>query len=88
MYRIISKRSLNQARTTTEMVIEAPLTAKKCKAGQFVMLRLDETGERIPLTIADYDREKGTVTVMFQPAGKTTNKLKLLKREMSCIINS
>ncbi|MCL1828569.1 MAG: sulfide/dihydroorotate dehydrogenase-like FAD/NAD-binding protein [Oscillospiraceae bacterium] len=75
MYKIIGKRSLNKAKTTTEMVIEAPLAAKKCKAGQFIVLRLDEYGERIPLTIADYDREKGTVTVMFQPAGKTTNKL-------------
>jgi len=72
MYKIVSKRSLNQAGTTTEMVIEAPLVAKRCTAGQFVVLRLDEFGERIPLTIADYDRAKGTVTIMFQPAGKTT----------------
>lgn len=72
MYRIISKRILNTAGTTMEMVVEAPLVAKKCLAGQFIIFRLDEYGERIPLTIADYDREKGTVTIMFQPVGKST----------------
>lgn len=72
MYRIISKRILNTAGTTMEMVVEAPLVAKKCLAGQFIIFRLDEYGERVPLTIADYDREKGTVTIMFQPVGKST----------------
>lgn len=72
MYRIIKKRILNTAGTTMEMVVEAPLVAKKCLAGQFIIFRLDEYGERVPLTIADYDREKGTVTIMFQPVGKST----------------
>ncbi len=75
MYKIVSKRPLNKAGTTVEMVIEAPLVSRKCKAGQFVILRLDEEGERFPLTIAAYDREKGTVTIMFQPAGKSTQML-------------
>lgn len=68
MYPILKKRYLNEAKTTIEMVVEAPLVAKKCLAGQFIIFRIDEFGERIPLTIADYDRKKGTVTVMFQPA--------------------
>ena len=55
--------------------MEAPLIAKKAKAGQFIILRLDEQGERIPLTIADYDREKGTVTIIFQKVGLTTELL-------------
>lgn len=72
MYKILKKRILNTAGTTLEMVVEAPLVAKKCLAGQFIIYRLDEFGERIPLTIADCDREKGTVTIMFQPVGKST----------------
>lgn len=79
MYKIVSKRVLNEAGTTTELVIEAPMVARKCKAGQFIILRLDEYGERIPLTIADFDREKGTVTIMFQPAGQTTQMLNLME---------
>ena len=79
MYKIIKKRVLNAAGTTTELVIEAPLVARKAKAGQFIIFRLDELGERVPLTIADYDREKGTVTIMFQPAGKSTQMLNLME---------
>ena len=79
MYKIVSKRLLNAAGTTTEMVIEAPLVARKCKAGQFIIFRIDEYGERVPLTIADYDREKGTVTIMFQPAGQSTQMLNLME---------
>ncbi|NLH00708.1 MAG: sulfide/dihydroorotate dehydrogenase-like FAD/NAD-binding protein [Clostridiales bacterium] len=75
MYKIVKKRALNKAGTTIEMVVEAPLVARKCLAGQFIIFRTDEYGERIPLTIADYDREKGTVTIMFQPVGKSTIKL-------------
>ncbi|NLW65547.1 MAG: sulfide/dihydroorotate dehydrogenase-like FAD/NAD-binding protein [Clostridiales bacterium] len=75
MYKIIKKRILNEAGTTLEMVVEAPLVARKCLAGQFIIFRLDEYGERIPLTIADYDRDKGTVTIMFQPVGKSTTML-------------
>lgn len=72
MYKIVKKRVLNEAGTTLEMVVEAPLAARKCLAGQFIIFRLDEFGERIPLTIADYDRERGTVTIMFQPVGRST----------------
>ena len=72
MYRIVKKRVLNKAGTTIELVVEAPLVARKCLAGQFIIFRLDEQGERIPLTIADYDRKEGTVTIMFQPVGRST----------------
>lgn len=65
MFKILRKRVLNTAGTTLEMVVEAPLVARKCLAGQFIIFRLDEFGERIPLTIADYDRERGTVTIML-----------------------
>ena len=70
MYKILSKRILNES--VHMMEIEAPLIAKKAKAGQFIILRIDETGERIPLTIAGYDREKGTIKIIFQLVGKTT----------------
>ncbi|MGO2940055.1 MAG: hypothetical protein ACTIDA_05940 [Pseudolactococcus laudensis] len=54
------------------MEIEAPYVAKKAEPGQFIIFRIDEAGERIPLTIADFNREKGTVTIIFQEVGKTT----------------
>lgn len=73
MYRILEKESLNP--TVTKMVIEAPHAAKHAKAGQFIILRVDENGERIPLTIADSDAEKGTVTIIFQIVGGTTMQL-------------
>jgi ferredoxin--NADP+ reductase len=73
MYKILSKTVLNP--TVTKMVIDAPLIAKKAEPGQFIILRTDENGERIPLTIADFDREKGTVTIIFQIVGATTNQL-------------
>ena len=73
MYPIIRKQVLNE--TTTLMEIEAPLVARKAKPGQFIIFRIDEEGERVPLTIAGYDREKGTVTIIFQKVGYTTNKL-------------
>ncbi len=73
MYKIVTKRELNP--TVTLMEIEAPLIAKKAEPGQFIILRVDEDGERIPLTIADYDREKGTVTIIFQIVGGTTEQL-------------
>ena len=75
MYKIVSKQVLNP--TVTKMEIEAPLIAKKAQPGQFIILRTDENGERIPLTVADYDREKGTVTIIFQIVGATTNQLNL-----------
>ena len=73
MVKIVHKKVLNPSVTLLE--VEAPLIAKKAKAGQFIILRLDEQGERIPLTIADYDREKGTVTIIFQKVGLTTELL-------------
>ncbi len=73
MFRIADKRSLNP--TVTMMNIEAPLVARKAEAGQFIILRVDEEGERIPLTIAGYDRELGTVKIIFQVVGATTEKL-------------
>ena len=73
MYRIVSKKVLNP--TVMMMDIEAPLVAKKAKAGQFIILRVDEDGERIPLTVAGYDRECGTVKIIFQIVGATTRKL-------------
>lgn len=76
MYRIIEKQVLNE--TVTRMEIEAPLVARKALPGQFIILRIDEEGERIPLTIAGYDREKGTVTIIFQKVGYTTEKLDTL----------
>lgn len=73
MYKILKKRVLNP--TVTLMEIEAPLIAKKAKAGQFIMLRVDENGERIPLTVAGTDQKTGGVTIIFQKVGKTTNAL-------------
>ena len=73
MYRIVKKRVLNP--TVTLMEVEAPAVARKAEPGQFIILRVDEEGERIPLTIAAYDREKGTVTIIFQIVGGTTEKL-------------
>lgn len=73
MYKIVTKKSLNP--TVTLMEIEAPLVAAKAKPGQFIILRVDEEGERIPLTVAGYDRERGTVKIIFQIVGATTEKL-------------
>lgn len=77
MYKIVKKRQLNSA--VTLMEVEAPLIAKKALAGQFIIFRVDEKGERIPLTIADYDREKGTVTIIFQIVGRSTMLLNQLE---------
>ena len=76
MFPIVKKRVLNP--TVTLMEIEAPLVARKALPGQFIIFRIDEEGERIPLTIAGYDREKGTVTIIFQKVGYTTEKLDTL----------
>ncbi len=70
MYRIISKKVLNPS--VTQMEIEAPLVAKKAKPGQFIILRVDEDGERIPLTVAGTDKERGCVKIIFQTVGATT----------------
>lgn len=77
MYRIIEKKALNDS--VVKMTVEAPMVARKALAGQFIILRPDELGERIPLTIADYDREKGTVTIIFQIVGRTTMILSQMK---------
>jgi len=76
MFPIVKKRVLNE--TVTLMEIEAPLVARKALPGQFIIFRIDEEGERIPLTIAGYDREKGTATIIFQKVGYTTMKLDTL----------
>ncbi|MDO4865584.1 MAG: sulfide/dihydroorotate dehydrogenase-like FAD/NAD-binding protein [Clostridia bacterium] len=76
MFKIVKKQPLNP--TVTKMVIEAPLVARKAKAGQFIILRASEDGERIPLTIAGYDREAGTVDIIFQIVGGTTMELNTL----------
>ena len=73
MYKIVYKKSLNP--TVSMMKIEAPRVAAKAEAGQFIILRVDAAGERIPLTIADYDRAAGTVTIIYQIVGSTTQKL-------------
>ena len=73
MFKIVRKKCLNP--TVTMMDIEAPLVARKAEAGQFIILRVDGEGERIPLTVAGYDREGGTVKIIFQTVGSTTRKL-------------
>ena len=84
MFYILEKVVLNSS--ITKMVVSAPYIAKKAKAGQFIILRVNEYGERIPLTIADYDREKGTVTIIYQKVGKTTMLLDELN-EGDCILD-
>ena len=77
MYKILEAKEL-----TTNiylMVVEAPRVAKNCQPGQFVIVRMDEDGERIPLTICDYDREKGTITIVFQTVGAETARMQALK---------
>ncbi len=76
MYQIVNKRRLNESVTLLE--VDAPLIAKKAQPGQFIIFRVDEQGERIPLTIADFDREKGTVTIIFQHVGRSTMMLSQL----------
>ena len=77
MYRIVKKRVLNP--TVTMMEIEAPMVARKAEPGQFIILRVDENGERIPITINDYNPEKETVTIIVQTVGATTEKLSRMK---------
>ena len=73
MYKIVTKKVLNP--TVTMMEIEAPFVARKAEPGQFIILRVDSEGERIPLTVAGFDRERGTVKIIFQIVGATTKKL-------------
>ena len=77
MYEILEKKVMSD--TVKLMKIKAPMVAKKALAGQFIILRIDEEGERIPLTIADYDRKKGTITIIFMEVGKTTKQLGTMK---------
>ena len=77
MYKIVRKRALNDS--VTLMEVQAPHIAKKAKAGQFIIFRVDEQGERVPLTIADYDREAGTVTIIYQIVGASTKLLNTLE---------
>ena len=73
VYKIVNKKLLNEAVVLVE--VEAPFIAKKVLPGQFIIFRIDEQGERVPLTVADYDREKGTVTIIFQKVGLSTKLL-------------
>ena len=82
MFEILEKKCLNP--TVTLMRINAPMVAKKAEPGQLIILRTDENGERIPLTVADYDREAGSVTIIFQIVGATTEKLNHLN-EGDCL---
>jgi ferredoxin--NADP+ reductase len=77
MYKILSAEKLNAV--IYKMVVEAPLVAKHCLPGQFIIVKVGEEGERIPLTICDYDREAGTITIVFQPIGKSTQRMAQLK---------
>ena len=74
-YKILKKEELGNSGTLVEMDLQTPLIAKKAHAGNFILIRVNETGERFPLTIADYDREKGTITIVFQIVGKSTKLL-------------
>ena len=77
MYQILSKAKL--ADKIFEMVVRAPRVAHKCLPGQFIIAKIDETGERIPLTICDYDREEGTITIVFQTVGASTERMSFLE---------
>jgi ferredoxin--NADP+ reductase len=77
MYKILNAEKLSA--NVFLMDVEAPRVAKHCLPGQFVIVKMDEVGERIPLTICDYDAEKGTVTIVFQPAGASTTRIAQLK---------
>ena len=76
MFKIVRKKELNKS--VVLMDIDAPFIAKKALAGQFIIFRIDEQGERVPLTIADYDRENGTITIIFQIVGRSTERLAML----------
>ena len=77
MNRIIERQDLSE--NVVRMVLEAPTVAQKRRAGQFIILKIDEKGERIPLTIVDSDTQKGTVTIIFQIVGKTTAAMAKMK---------
>ena len=85
LFKIIRKKVLNPQ--VKYMEVYAPHIARKAEPGQFIILRVDEKGERIPLTVADYDREKGTVTIIFQEVGATTRLLGTLEEGDSILIS-
>ena len=80
MYKIIKAEKLNEI--VYLMVVEAPMVAKHCQPGQFIIVKEDDAGERIPLTICDYDRKAGTVTIVFQPIGASTENLQNSRQEI------
>ena len=84
MYRIVSKKVLNP--TVVQLLIEAPLVANKAKPGQFIILRVDEDGERIPLTVAGVDKENGTVKIIYQIVGATTKKLSYKEEDRKSVV--
>ena len=77
MYKILKAEKLNEV--VYLMVVEAPRVAQHCEPGQFIIVKKDDAGERIPLTICDYDREAGTITIVFQPIGASTEKFAAIK---------
>ena len=77
MYKILEAKELTT--NIYQMIVEAPRVAKSCEPGQFIIVRLDQEGERIPLTICDYDRQAGTVTIVFQTVGAETYRMASLK---------
>ena len=77
-YKILEKEEFGKSGTLFKFVIDTPLITKKAQAGNFIIIRINEKGERIPLTIADYNRKKGTITIVFQVVGKTTRLLSFL----------
>ena len=81
LYRILHKKQLGEAVTLLDL--EAPAVAAKAQAGQFVMIRVDDKGERIPLTVAGYDRDKGVLTIIFQMVGETTIRLGAMEEGQS-----
>ena len=81
MYQIVKAEKL--ADKIFLMEIEAPRVARACQPGQFLIVKMDEVGERIPLTICDYNREKGTVTIVFQTVGASTEKMSWLREVIS-----
>ena len=83
MYKILHAENL--AGNIFLMQVEAPRIAKHCEPGQFLIVRIDEVGERIPLTICDYDKEAGTITIVFQPVGASTERMSHLKTRDSFI---
>ncbi len=85
VYKILMKKELGSSGTLFEIELATPLIAKRARAGNFILIRINEKGERIPLTIADYDREKGTITIVFQVIGKTTKLLSTLENGNSLL---